>query len=176
MFHAGLVSADRRGVLFLGPSGSGKTTLAAALLSCGAAIHTDDQVLMWYADGKTYWDGLRRPLNLRPIVARAFFHEERISTLRPYLPTSDKLALDVWQGICAIPDPVNEIAHCIVLGSSRDRDARDDAELRDLRTHLAAPIDSLSLSLPGVSSPADFRLRVMDRLKGLTHVGTGTRN
>jgi HPr kinase/phosphorylase len=53
--HASAVAfGPRGGVLILGPSGSGKSTLALALISEGAQLVSDDQVLLSGVSGNLY--------------------------------------------------------------------------------------------------------------------------
>ena len=44
--HASAVSFSGKGILILGASGSGKSKLALALISCGAILIADDQVIL----------------------------------------------------------------------------------------------------------------------------------
>ena len=44
--HASAVSFSGKGILILGSSGSGKSKLALALISCGAILIADDQVIL----------------------------------------------------------------------------------------------------------------------------------
>ena len=44
--HASAVSFSGKGLLILGASGSGKSKLALALISCGAILIADDQVIL----------------------------------------------------------------------------------------------------------------------------------
>ena len=46
--HASAVSFSGKGILILGASGSGKSKLALALISCGAILIADDQVILNY--------------------------------------------------------------------------------------------------------------------------------
>lgn len=44
--HASAISFSGKGILILGASGSGKSKLALALISCGAILIADDQVIL----------------------------------------------------------------------------------------------------------------------------------
>lgn len=46
ILHASVVAFGPRGLLIVGPSGSGKSALALALMSMGAELVADDQVLI----------------------------------------------------------------------------------------------------------------------------------
>lgn len=106
--HAGLASLAEGTLLYIGPSGSGKTTLSLALLGLGAKLHSDDQVFSWIGNGTRKWDGVRRPLNVRPQVAAEFLPGIS-SELQPYLPTSEKLAFMPWSNGSDIPDVARAI-------------------------------------------------------------------
>lgn len=76
-----------RDILALGESGAGKSTLAAAVLSCGGAVVSDDQVLLGEGrDGGLFARYVRRNIRLR---------EGALSVLKPdrrgnLLPQADK--------------------------------------------------------------------------------------
>lgn len=57
-FHAALMYARDRGVLFPAPSGSGKTTLSVALTGAGWSYRTDEMALL---DRNLTWQGLPLP-------------------------------------------------------------------------------------------------------------------
>ena len=51
LFHASAVSINGRAVCFLGDKGTGKSTTAAAMMSCGHSLLSDDIVALKFVDG-----------------------------------------------------------------------------------------------------------------------------
>ena len=74
--HAGCVSIDGHGILFLGDGGSGKTTLSLRLArELDAKIHSTDLTVIRFHSGKLYCLGGTRYIDLRLDAVKKSFPE-----------------------------------------------------------------------------------------------------